>query len=126
MQKRTKQTDEKCHWHSNVLTFQKWSADKSRQDRQEKTEKKFQIHRIRIIHCKSRNLPFHVKRLVTENENLKAEIQTLQDAQEMVTKNENLKAETQTLQDAQENITIRSNCAVTPAQVRLAKYDKCL
>ena len=63
---------------------------------------------------------------MTENENLKAEIQTLQDAQEMVTKNENLKAETQTLQDAQENITIRSNCAVTPAQVRLAKYDKCL
>ena len=72
---------------------------------QEKTEKKFQIH------CKSRTLPFHVKRLVTENENLKAEIQTLQDAQEMVTENENLKAETQTLQDAQENITIRSNCA---------------
>ena len=67
---------------------------------------------------------------MTENENLKAEIQTLQDAQEMVTENENLKAETQTLQDAQENmpknITIRSNCAVTPAQVRLAKYDKCL
>ena len=53
---------------------------------------------------------------MAENENLKAEIQTLQDAQEMVMENENLKAETQTLQDAQENITIRSNCAVTPAR----------
>jgi hypothetical protein len=30
-------------------------------------------------------LPFHVKRLVTENENLKAEIQKLQDAQEFAT-----------------------------------------
>ena len=91
------------------------SRDKTDKRRQ-KTEKwkKFQVH------CKSRTLPFHVKRLVTENENLKAEIQTLQDAQEMVTENENLKAETQTLQDAQENmpknITIRSNCAVTPAR----------
>ena len=53
-------------------------------------------------------LPFPVKRLVTENENLKAEIQTLQDAQEMVMENENLKAETQAIQDAQENIKIRS------------------
>ena len=34
--------------------------------------------------------------------------QTLQDAQEMVMENENLKAETQAIQDAQENIKIRS------------------
>ena len=40
-------------------------------------------------------LPFPVKRLVTENENLKAEIQTLQDAKDIA--------------------TIRSTCAVTPA-----------
>ena len=42
-------------------------------------------------------LPFHVKRLGMENESLKAEIQTLQDAKDIATENENLKAEIQTL-----------------------------
>ena len=44
-------------------------------------------------------LPFHVKRLVTENENLKAEIQKLTDAQEI----------------GPETATIRTNCADRPA-----------
>ena len=71
-------------------------------------------------------VPFHVKRLVTENKNLKAEIQRLRDAKDIATirsnfevapqvmENENLKAEIQTLQDAQEITSIKSSFALTP------------
>ena len=77
-----------------------------------------------FVNCNT--LPFHVKRLVTENENFKAEIK-LKDAKDiatirsncevapLVTENENLKAEIQTLQDAQEIASIKSSCTITPA-----------
>ena len=52
------------------------------------------------------DLPFHVKRLVMKNKNLKAEIQKLKDAPEIG--------------------TIGSHCADMYTCVRLAKYDKCL
>ena len=54
-----------------------------------------------------------------------AEIQKLKDAPQ-VTENENLKAEIQTLQDSQEIASIKSSCAIAyNTFVRLAKYDKC-
>ena len=75
---------------------------------------------------------------MTENENLKAEIERLKDAKDIatirrncevapqVTENENLKAEIQTLQDSQEIASIKSSCAIAyNTFVRLAKYDKC-
>ena len=54
-------------------------------------------------------LPFHVKRLVTENKNLKAEIQKLTDAQEI----------------GPETATIRINCADRPASDLQTMINAC-
>ena len=54
-------------------------------------------------------LPFHVKSLVTENKNLKAEIQKLTDAQEI----------------GPETATIRTNCADRPASDLLNIINAC-
>ena len=58
-------------------------------------------------------LPFHVKRLVTENKNLKAEIQKLTDAQEIGP------------EIGPETATIRTNCADRPSSDLQTMINAC-